>query len=271
MFSKISRYNKLKDITTADTSNRTIKSKAIRLSPDVSGDFLHTVVETERLDHLAYKYYKQPQKWWRICDANPEYMSPSSLLGRDSIKTTLFPLAWEGSLPPWSELLKYLSENIGIEHVTTGTKNMSFPEREILDGDFLFNIDEILTEDLDTGVRIQSFTAPLQQALEDEGLSFLNGASFSFFKIGNNLDLHHWTITDLMSKQIYTFKLEEDVLNIYRSLTRHKWVLTLRHNETAVSIQDVMDLIASRGFIVSQPQPITRTGKQIIIPSNSPG
>ncbi|MGD9157547.1 MAG: hypothetical protein PVG39_04005 [Desulfobacteraceae bacterium] len=342
MFSKISRYNKLPDITITDSSNRILKSKALRLSPGVSGKFLHTVEETDRLDHLAYKYYKQPQKWWRICDANSEYMSPRSLLGKDSIKTTLFPLVWEGSFPPWSDLLKILFENIGIEHATLGTKNLPFPEIELLDGDFLFSIDEILSEDLDIGIRIQSFTESLQQALGDNGLSFLNGVSFSFFEtsrwkieditnsqiytfkleegnlnvfnewngtflfnINANLtaalkksveeqtlsvllqkaleenslllgtDLifsvaHDWTITDLISKQVYTFKLEEDTINIYESITRSKWLLIVLHNETTVSAEDVTDLITSQGFIVNQPQTITRTGKQIIIPPNSP-
>lgn len=79
MFSRISRYRKLADVVTTDAKGRKLASKSLRLPPEVSGTFLHTVEEVDRLDHLAYKYYKQPRKWWRICDANPEFMSPQAL------------------------------------------------------------------------------------------------------------------------------------------------------------------------------------------------
>ena len=117
MFSKLSRYRKLPDIVTIDVKGRTLGSKSIRLLPDVSGVFLHTVEEVDRLDHLAYKYYKQPKKWWRICDANPEFMSPQALLGKEPIVTTRFPLTFSGngSWPPWSDLFGQLPEIVGVE------------------------------------------------------------------------------------------------------------------------------------------------------------
>ena len=85
MFSKISRYRKLPDVVTIDVQGRRLESKSLRLLPEVTGIFLHTVESGDRLDHLAYKYYKQPRKWWRICDANPEFPSPQALLGKESI------------------------------------------------------------------------------------------------------------------------------------------------------------------------------------------
>lgn len=117
MFSKISRYRKLPDIVTIDVKGRTLESKSLRLLPDVSGAFLHTVEEVDRLDHLAYKYYKQPQKWWRICDANPEFMSPQALLGKETVVTYRFPLTFSGngSWPLWSDLLGQLPEIVGVE------------------------------------------------------------------------------------------------------------------------------------------------------------
>lgn len=117
MFSKISRYRKLPDIVTIDVKGRTLESKSLRLLPDVSGAFLHTVEEVDRLDHLAYKYYKQPRKWWRICDANPEFMSPQALLGKVTVVTYRFPLTFSGngSWPLWSDLLGQLPEIVGVE------------------------------------------------------------------------------------------------------------------------------------------------------------
>jgi hypothetical protein len=119
MFSKISRYRRLPNIVTTDTKGRLIESKTLRLLPDVSGQFLHTVEEVDRIDHLAYKYYKKPRKWWRICDANPEFMSPQGLLGKEPVITTRFPLTFNGNVsqPPWADLLKNLSEKLGVEDI----------------------------------------------------------------------------------------------------------------------------------------------------------
>lgn len=115
MFSKISRYGKLEDVVVKDGQGRDSESKSLRLSPEVSGDFLHTVQEADRLDHLAYKYYKQSRKWWRICDANPEFLFPPALLGKDPMETAHFPLTVaDGPEPSWAQLLKTLGETVGI-------------------------------------------------------------------------------------------------------------------------------------------------------------
>lgn len=116
MFSKISRYRKLSDVVTTDVKGRSLESRSLRLLPQVSGTFLHTVEEMDRLDHLAYKYYKQPRKWWRICDANAEFMSPRALLGKEPIVTYRFDLTWddEAGQPPWADLRRQLIEKVGV-------------------------------------------------------------------------------------------------------------------------------------------------------------
>jgi|LGVF01.1.fsa_nt_gb hypothetical protein len=136
MFSKISRYRKLPDIVTTDAKGRLIESKTLRLLPDVSGQFLHTVEEVDRLDHLAYKYYKQPRKWWRICDANPEFMSPQALLGSEPIVMNRFPLTFNGNggQPPWADLLKKLSEKLGVEEIKVIENIQLVPEEQTHDG-----------------------------------------------------------------------------------------------------------------------------------------
>ena len=91
MFSRISRYRKLPDIVTTDSHGRTLPSKTLRLLPQVAGTFRHTVEDVDRLDHLAYKYYQQPRKWWRIVDANPEFMSPQALWARNRSSRIVFP------------------------------------------------------------------------------------------------------------------------------------------------------------------------------------
>ncbi len=40
----------------------------------------HTVLHTDRLDHLANDYYKSDRRWWRIMDANGEFLYGFELL-----------------------------------------------------------------------------------------------------------------------------------------------------------------------------------------------
>jgi hypothetical protein len=137
MFSKISRYRKLPDMVTIDVKGRALESKNLRLLPEVTGIFLHTVEEIDRLDHLAYKYYKQSRKWWRICDANPEFMSPQALLGKETVVTYRFPLTFSGngSRPPWSDLLGQLAEIVGIESCYVSQEVELVQKEETIDGE----------------------------------------------------------------------------------------------------------------------------------------
>jgi hypothetical protein len=70
MFYRGSRYEPIPDaeITTAD--GRTIRYKRVRFIPATRGTFGHRVAEGERLDLIAWKSYKNPELFWRICDAN---------------------------------------------------------------------------------------------------------------------------------------------------------------------------------------------------------
>jgi hypothetical protein len=40
----------------------------------------HTVLHTDRLDHLAEQYYKNDRRWWRILDANVQFLYGFELL-----------------------------------------------------------------------------------------------------------------------------------------------------------------------------------------------
>ena len=130
MFSKISRYRKLPDVVTIDAGDRTLESKSLRLLPEVTGKFEHIVEEVDRLDHLAFKYYKQPRNWWRICDANPEFMSPQALLGKEPLIIQRFPLNYNGpeTAPPWAALLTQLTESVGVEDVRVEEEIELVPE-----------------------------------------------------------------------------------------------------------------------------------------------
>ena len=79
MFFKGSRYEKVRDAELTDISGRVIKYKRIRFIPETPAIQQHTVVQGERLDLIAHKYYRDPDLFWRICDAN-KAMLPDELV-----------------------------------------------------------------------------------------------------------------------------------------------------------------------------------------------
>ncbi|RJX31908.1 MAG: hypothetical protein C4531_06865 [Desulfurivibrio sp.] len=117
MFFKNSRYRKQPFAVTVDARGRRFKSVTLRPTPATAGTFFHTIEEGERLDHLAYRYYKAPRKWWRITDANPEFFSPLDLLGDGVLQCVRIPLTHneEAGEPPWSVLAGKLSALVGVE------------------------------------------------------------------------------------------------------------------------------------------------------------
>src|SRR4029450_11321194 len=117
MFSRISRYRTLPDIVTTDAEGRALVSKTLRPPPEAPGTLRHTVADTDRLDHLAYKYYRQPTKWWQLSDANPRFLSPQALLGKEPVVTDRFPVEFDGARPPWPTLVRNLTQQVGVEEV----------------------------------------------------------------------------------------------------------------------------------------------------------
>jgi hypothetical protein len=78
---KGSRYEKLaKSAYTVTTSNgETQSALPIRFIPRTPAGFRHRVTATDRLDLLAYHYYRKPDRFWLIADANDK-MDPQELL-----------------------------------------------------------------------------------------------------------------------------------------------------------------------------------------------
>jgi cupin superfamily acireductone dioxygenase involved in methionine salvage len=78
MIFKGSRYQNVASYQ-VNLNGRTVSALKIRfLSPAPAG-FYHTFTAGERLDILAYRFYRNPEKWWLIADANTE-MDPEDLL-----------------------------------------------------------------------------------------------------------------------------------------------------------------------------------------------
>ncbi len=70
MFFKGSRYADVGEDQIADSNGREIRYKTIRFIPETRAQMGHIVSQGERLDHIAHRYFRDPERFWRICDAN---------------------------------------------------------------------------------------------------------------------------------------------------------------------------------------------------------
>lgn len=118
MFAKNSRYRNVADVVAIGPDGRALRSKDIRPLAPVSGTFQHVIEDVDRLDRLGNEYYQQPRKWWRICDANLDELSPQALLGKDPVVTYRLSLSPAGpEAPPWSQALNLIADLVGVEDV----------------------------------------------------------------------------------------------------------------------------------------------------------
>lgn len=128
MYSKLSRYHAQPDVHVEDADGRVAASTALRLPPPTPGTVRHAIEAGDRLDHLAYKYYRRSERWWRICDANPEQLSPLELLGKEPLVTARFPLEHDDETgpAPWPELRRRLRlpgvHDLWVEDRVTGLR-----------------------------------------------------------------------------------------------------------------------------------------------------
>lgn len=117
MFFKNSRYRKEPYTVTVDADGRRAKAVRLRRTPATDGTFLHTIQEGERLDHLGFRYYRAPQKWWHLADAAPDFLSPLEMMGSAARQRVRIRLDHddESGPPPWSVLAAALSSLPGVE------------------------------------------------------------------------------------------------------------------------------------------------------------
>jgi hypothetical protein len=70
VFFQGSRYANVGEHDITDGKGRVIRYKEIRFLPEARARFSHILSDGERLDHIAYRFYWDPETFWRICDAN---------------------------------------------------------------------------------------------------------------------------------------------------------------------------------------------------------
>jgi len=70
MFFRGSRYESVPDAVHVDERGREIPYKRLRQLPSPPAQHVHVVAQGDRLDRVAYRYYRDAEQFWRIADAN---------------------------------------------------------------------------------------------------------------------------------------------------------------------------------------------------------
>lgn len=70
MFFKGTRYEKVETTSLIDERQRELKYKKIRFIPQTTPRYGYAVVAGDRLDNIAFEVFRNPERFWQICDAN---------------------------------------------------------------------------------------------------------------------------------------------------------------------------------------------------------
>jgi hypothetical protein len=79
MIFKGSRYQGVNVYSMTRSDGQTVAAFRIRFIPPTPAGFFHTFSGHQRLDLIANQYYRNPEKFWLIADANTA-MDPEDLL-----------------------------------------------------------------------------------------------------------------------------------------------------------------------------------------------
>jgi nucleoid-associated protein YgaU len=80
MFAPGSRYEDVPDAIYVAPDGRELRYKRLRPIPAAPALAEHVVAHGDRLDLLAFRFYGDPEQFWRLCDANP-VLDPDDLVG----------------------------------------------------------------------------------------------------------------------------------------------------------------------------------------------
>jgi nucleoid-associated protein YgaU len=83
MLQKGSRYEKSSRFTPLPDGTVVFEGIRTRSINRATGVVEHTVIAGDRLDLLARHYYNDERLWWRIADANPEFLYGGDMVLED--------------------------------------------------------------------------------------------------------------------------------------------------------------------------------------------
>jgi hypothetical protein len=79
MFFKGSRYERVGEVEMASPDGRMVRFKRIRFIGAPAPRWTHAVRDADRLDRLAHRFYRDPERFWLISDANRALWPPDLL------------------------------------------------------------------------------------------------------------------------------------------------------------------------------------------------
>jgi hypothetical protein len=80
MFFKGSRYEKIGELERTGADGRRMRYKATRFIPSTRPSAPYVVKEGDRIDRVAFQFFRNPERFWRICDANDALWPPDLLI-----------------------------------------------------------------------------------------------------------------------------------------------------------------------------------------------
>jgi len=92
VFDRRSRYRDARAFAEADDRTGVFRGTRPRVIGQATGVIEHQVRAGDRLDLLARHYYNNNRLWWRIVDANPEFLYAGDVVLDDMLgKAILIP------------------------------------------------------------------------------------------------------------------------------------------------------------------------------------
>jgi hypothetical protein len=250
MFARGSRYRNVPESASLDARGERAVGKQLRLFSRLSGQFLHTVNERDRLDLLGFKYYGDPARWWQISDANLEFLFPVDLLDRGPMVEELLALVDADNAKRFADLVAAVNALGKVANQSTS-----------------FVAAAIVASFTATTVRTQIIAA-----IGQHGFRFLRSHSWTPPAGGI---AEAFTFEDTQLKTRWRSMLEDlrampGVTGLQSNLAEA--TIYLVRNTAMVARDTVLSKIKNSGFAVSpllsqQPE---RVGAKIVIPPNGP-
>lgn len=79
MIDRKSRYRTTPTLTVTDDTGAVHTLLDLREIPETTGVYYLTPTDTDRLDLLAARYFRDPTRFWRICDAS-DHLDPHDVI-----------------------------------------------------------------------------------------------------------------------------------------------------------------------------------------------
>jgi hypothetical protein len=262
-FDKRSRYFRLPEQVAPDRFGRPQLGKSLRPLTTAAGRLWHVVEGGDRLDQLAYKYYRKSRHWWHVLDANPDIASPLDLLGETPLRWTELAVEITGPLPPWADVFRALTETPGVRGFET---DGSLPEVVLADGPVLFTLPAAFAADLRTLVLVRSLAPTLDLALAAQGLSFDGALQASEEGPGSFL------VDDLDGDRSFRIRQASaaDPFEVAQLTRVYRWRVILHVNPLSVTDEHLRLLVEAHGFVVTEVLTRDRLGQSINIPARAP-